>query len=207
MMLSIPAQIAGCKTIVLATPPDQDGNICKEVLYCAKKAGVTHILKAEGAQAISSMAWGYRISFEDSHFSIMTHLSCHAEHGLDSQVVLVIAGDGVVVNAIEEELSEQCNSLPRGEFAAKGLSHSFIAINFSNLYAPEHLSVNVKDAEKWESFIETAGLVTRTLVSWRPRRSNLRVLLCFPCTMMRKMTRWRMNKQCRLSLRMEGVLL
>ncbi|KHG16590.1 Histidinol dehydrogenase-2C chloroplastic -like protein [Gossypium arboreum] len=58
LMLSVPAQIAGCKTVVLATPPGQDGNICKEVLYCAKKAGVTHILKAGGAQAISAMAWG-----------------------------------------------------------------------------------------------------------------------------------------------------
>ncbi|PIN19139.1 Histidinol dehydrogenase [Handroanthus impetiginosus] len=58
LMLSVPAQIAGCKTIILATPPAQDGTICKEVLYCAKKAGVTHILKAGGAQAISAMAWG-----------------------------------------------------------------------------------------------------------------------------------------------------
>ncbi|XP_072971320.1 histidinol dehydrogenase, chloroplastic-like [Typha angustifolia] len=55
---SQPAQIAGCKTVVLATPPSRDGSICKEVLYCSKKAGVTHILKAGGAQAISAMAWG-----------------------------------------------------------------------------------------------------------------------------------------------------
>ncbi|XP_064981205.1 patatin-like protein 3 [Musa acuminata AAA Group] len=58
LMLSVPAHIAGCKTIVLATPPSRDGSICKEVLYCAKKAGVTHILKAGGAQAVSAMAWG-----------------------------------------------------------------------------------------------------------------------------------------------------
>ncbi|KAF5754979.1 putative histidinol dehydrogenase [Helianthus annuus] len=45
LMLAVPAQIAGCKTIVLATPPSSDGSICKEVLYCAKKAGVTHILR------------------------------------------------------------------------------------------------------------------------------------------------------------------
>lgn len=49
-----------------------------------------------------------------------------AEHGPDSQVVLVIAGEGVNLNAIEEELSKQCQSLPRGEFAAKALTHSFI---------------------------------------------------------------------------------
>jgi histidinol dehydrogenase len=50
LMLAVPAQIAGCKTVVLATPPSRDGSICKEVLYCAKKAGVTHVLKAGGAQ-------------------------------------------------------------------------------------------------------------------------------------------------------------
>ncbi|KAI3902833.1 hypothetical protein MKW92_048225, partial [Papaver armeniacum] len=65
LMLAVPLQIAGCKIAVLATPhppphptPGKDGSICKEVLYCAKKAGVTHILKAGGAQAISAMAWG-----------------------------------------------------------------------------------------------------------------------------------------------------
>ncbi|XP_026457927.1 histidinol dehydrogenase, chloroplastic-like [Papaver somniferum] len=50
LMLAVPAQIAGCKIVVLATPPGKDGSICMEVLYCAKKAGVTHILKARGAQ-------------------------------------------------------------------------------------------------------------------------------------------------------------
>ncbi|KAK7363258.1 hypothetical protein VNO77_05392 [Canavalia gladiata] len=218
LMLSVPAQIAGCKTIVLATPPAQDGTICKEVLYCAKKAGVTHILKAGGAQAISAMAWGTEtcpkvekifgpgnqyvtaakmilqnseamvaidmpagpsevLVIADKH-AIPRHVAAdllsQAEHGPDSQVVLVIAGEGVDVNAIEEELSKQCQSLPRGEFAAKALSHSFIvyardmleSINFSNLYAPEHLIVNVKDAEKWEVFIENAGSVF--LGPWTP---------------------------------------
>lgn len=51
---------------------------------------------------------------------------CQAEHGPDSQAVLVIAGDGVDIKAIEEEISKQCGSLPRGEFASKALSHSFI---------------------------------------------------------------------------------
>lgn len=57
-MLSVPAKLAGCSTIVLATPPRPDGSISPEVLYCAKKAGVTHILKAGGGQAIAGMAWG-----------------------------------------------------------------------------------------------------------------------------------------------------
>lgn len=57
-MLSVPAGIAGCKTIVLATPPRPDGTVTPEVLWCAKRAGVTHILTAGGAQAVAAMAWG-----------------------------------------------------------------------------------------------------------------------------------------------------
>ncbi|KAF3502497.1 hypothetical protein F2Q69_00040131 [Brassica cretica] len=211
LMLAIPAQIAGCKTVVLATPPTKEGSICKEVLYCAKRAGVTHILKAGGAQAIAAMAWGTdscpkvekifgpgnqyvtaakmilqnseaMVSIDmpagpsevlviaDEHASpvyIAADLLSQAEHGPDSQVVLVIVGDGVNLKAIEEEIAKQCKSLPRGEFASKALSHSFTvfardmieAITFSNLYAPEHLIINVKDAEKWEGLIENAGSV------------------------------------------------
>ncbi|KAH6784302.1 histidinol dehydrogenase [Perilla frutescens var. hirtella] len=218
LMLSVPAQIAGCKTIVLATPPAQDGSICKEVLYCAKKAGVTHILKAGGAQAISAMAWGTEscpkvekiygpgnqyvtaakmilqnseamvsidmpagpsevLVIADKHASpvhIAADLLSQAEHGPDSQVVLVISGECVDITAIEEEISKQCNSLPRGDFASKALSHSFIvhardmveAIAFSNMYAPEHLIINVEDAEKWECFVENAGSVF--LGQWTP---------------------------------------
>jgi hypothetical protein len=55
-MLAVPAGIAGCKTIVVATPPRKDGSIAPEVLYCAKKAGVTHILKAGGAQ-VGCFSW------------------------------------------------------------------------------------------------------------------------------------------------------
>ena len=53
LMLGVPAQIAGCQTIVLATPPKPDGSVCEEVLYCAKKCGVHLILKAGGAQAVA----------------------------------------------------------------------------------------------------------------------------------------------------------
>ncbi|XP_052183813.1 histidinol dehydrogenase, chloroplastic-like isoform X3 [Diospyros lotus] len=252
LMLSVPAQIAGCRTVVLATPPTQDGSICKEVLYCAKKAGVTHILKAGGAQAISAMAWGTSscpkviifsnilciqglkflllamcpvcslqtscfckkvekilgpgnqyvtaakmilqnseamvsidmpagpsevLVIADKHASpihVAADLLSQAEHGPDSQVVLVIAGDGVKLGAIEEEISKQCQSLPRGEYALKALSHSFTvvasdmieAVSFSNLYAPEHLIINVKDAENWENFIDNAGSVF--LGAWTP---------------------------------------
>ncbi|PKA57011.1 Histidinol dehydrogenase, chloroplastic [Apostasia shenzhenica] len=217
LMLSVPAQIARCKTIVLATPPTVDGSICKEVLYCAKKAGVTHLLKAGGAQAIAAMAWGTEscpkvekilgpgnqyvtaakmilqnseamISIDmpagpsevlviaDQHANpilIAADLLSQAEHGPDSQVVLVIVGD-VDSGVIEAEISKQCANLPRRLFASKALEHSFIifahdmfeAIAFSNLYAPEHLIINVKDAEKWEGLIENAGSVF--LGQWSP---------------------------------------
>ncbi|KZV43641.1 hypothetical protein F511_00192, partial [Dorcoceras hygrometricum] len=245
LMLSVPAQIAGCKIIVLANPPAQDGSICKEVIYCAKKTGVTHILKAGGAQvrrrymfsyvlalnmlydiskvnilvqAISAMAWGTEschkvdkiygpgnqyvtaakmilqnseamISIDmpagpsevlviaDKHASpvhVAADLLSQAEHGPDSQVVLVVAGNDVDLTAILNEINKQCQSLPRGDLASKALSHSFTvfaqdmveAIGFSNLYAPEHLIINVKDAEKWEKFVENAGSVF--LGSWTP---------------------------------------
>ncbi|XP_068656427.1 histidinol dehydrogenase, chloroplastic [Aristolochia californica] len=218
LMLAVPAQIAGCKTVILATPPARDGSICREVLYCAKKAGVTHILKAGGAQAVAAMAWGTatcpkvekvfgpgnqyvtaaKMILQNSEamvsidmpagpsevlviadryanpVHIAADLLSQAEHGPDSQVVLVLVGDDVDVGAIEAEISEQCNALPRGEFASKALSHSFIvsakdifeAISFSNLYAPEHLIVNVRDAHKWEEFIENAGSVF--LGPWTP---------------------------------------
>jgi histidinol dehydrogenase len=58
LMLAVPARLAGCGTIVLATPPRPDGTITPEVVYCARKAGVTHLLKAGGAQAVAAMAWG-----------------------------------------------------------------------------------------------------------------------------------------------------
>ncbi|XP_047066866.1 histidinol dehydrogenase, chloroplastic isoform X2 [Lolium rigidum] len=218
LMLAVPAQIAGCKTVVLATPPSRDGSICKEVLYCAQKAGVTHILKAGGAQAISAMAWGTascpkvekifgpgnqyvtaaKMILQNSEamvsidmpagpsevlviadkyanpVHVAADLLSQAEHGPDSQVVLVIAGDGVDLGAIEAEVSKQCDALPRGEFASKALGHSFTvfardmveAISFSNMYAPEHLIINVKDAEQWEDLIENAGSVF--LGQWTP---------------------------------------
>lgn len=58
LMLTVPAAIAGCGTIVLATPPRPDGSISPEVVYCARKAGATHVLKAGGAQAVAAMGWG-----------------------------------------------------------------------------------------------------------------------------------------------------
>ena len=58
LMLAVPAALAGCGTVVMATPPRPDGTVTPEVAYCARKAGVTHVLKAGGAQAVAALAWG-----------------------------------------------------------------------------------------------------------------------------------------------------
>ncbi|EFJ21512.1 hypothetical protein SELMODRAFT_107041, partial [Selaginella moellendorffii] len=217
LMLAVPAGIAGCETIVLATPPRSDGSICPEVLYCAKKAGATHILKAGGAQAVAAMAWGTNscpkvdkilgpgnqyvtaakmlLQNSESMISIdmpagpsevlviadrnanaihvAADLLSQAEHGPDSQVVLVAVGS-VDLEAIEEQVYKQCQELPRGDIASVALGHSFIVVargmaeacKFSNVYAPEHLIVNAEDAEAWLDHIKNAGSVF--LGRWTP---------------------------------------
>ncbi|XP_059652855.1 histidinol dehydrogenase, chloroplastic-like isoform X2 [Cornus florida] len=197
LMLAVPAQIAGCKTVVVATPPAQDGSICKAIsamawgtASCPKVEKIfgpgnqyvtaaKMILQNSEAMVSIDMPAGPSevLVIADKHANpihIAADLLSQAEHGPDSQVVLVIVGDGVDLVAIEEEISTQCKSLPRGEFASKALSHSFTvfardmleALSFSNLYAPEHLIINVEDAEKWESFVENAGSVF--LGQWTP---------------------------------------
>ncbi|EFJ27113.1 hypothetical protein SELMODRAFT_96933, partial [Selaginella moellendorffii] len=217
LMLAVPAGIAGCETIVLATPPRSDGSICPEVLYCAKKAGATHILKAGGAQAVAAMAWGTNscpkvdkilgpgnqyvtaakmlLQNSESMISIdmpagpsevlviadrnanaihvAADLLSQAEHGPDSQVVLVAVGS-VDLEAIEQQVYKQCQELPRGDIASVALGHSFIVVapgmaeacKFSNVYAPEHLIVNAEDAEAWLDHIKNAGSVF--LGRWTP---------------------------------------
>ncbi len=210
MMLSIPAMIAGCKTIVLATPPNAEGKVPDEVVYIAKKAGVTNILLAGGAQAIAAMAFGTesvpkvdkifgpgnqyvtaaKMILQNSEAQIAidmpagpsevlviadeqakpayvaSDLLSQAEHGADSQVVLVSIS-GFDLETLNRELESQLNQLPRKEFASKALKNSFIievesvdeAIQYSNDYAPEHLIINVKDAESVLDDISNAGSV------------------------------------------------
>jgi histidinol dehydrogenase len=96
-----------------------------------------------------------------------------AEHGPDSQVILV-ALPGVDVEGIQLELEKQCSLLPRAEVTRRALSHSCIvevdskeeAASFSNRYAPEHLIVNVEDAESWLPLLDNAGSVF--LGRWTP---------------------------------------
>jgi len=217
LMLSVPAGLAGCDTIVLATPPRSNGCISPEVLYCAKKAGVTHVLRAGGAQAVAALAWGTEscpkvdkilgpgnqyvtaakmllqnseamISMDmpagpsevlviadaaASPVFIAADLLSQAEHGPDSQVVLV-ALPGVDLEAVQREVDAQCDALPRGDTARQALSHSCVvrvdsqaeAVEFSNRYAPEHLIINTQDAEEWLPLVDNAGSVF--LGPWTP---------------------------------------
>lgn len=210
MMLGVPAMIAGCETVVIATPPDKDGNIPNSILYIAKKLGIKTVVKAGGAQAIAGMAFGTEsIPKVDKIFGpgnqyvtaakmilqnseamvsidmpagpsevlviadrqadpdfIAADLLSQAEHGSDSQVVLVVTKD-TDLNAIENALSQQLDNLPRKEMAADALENSFSvvvestvqAMEFSNQYAPEHLIINTEDAGQLADEVTNAGSV------------------------------------------------
>ena len=95
LMLSVPAGIAGCKTIVLATPPRSDGTITPEVLWCAKRAGVTHILKAGGAQAVAAMAWGTETC--PKVYLLLVAFCCVLMHGRICNAVLLPVGTRVTI--------------------------------------------------------------------------------------------------------------
>lgn len=210
MMLGIPAALAGCNTIVIATPPQQDGTIADETLYIAKKIGATHLLKAGGAQAVAGMATGTetvpkvdkifgpgnqyvtaaKMMLQNSEAQISidmpagpsevliiadgsadptyvaADLLSQAEHGVDSQVVLV-ATDNFDFEGCKKALQEQLAQLPRKEIAQEAIDKSFYliaedfeqAFQFSNRYAPEHLIVQCDDPGKWEEQITNAGSV------------------------------------------------
>jgi len=217
LMLGIPAQIAGCREIVLATPPRPDGSIAPEIIYIARKCGVTHLLKAGGAQAVAAMALGTEtvpkvdkilgpgnqyvtaakmllqnteamvaidmpagpsevLVIADSTAIpsfVAADLLSQAEHGADSQVVLV-AVKGFDVTALESELETQLQSLTRAEIARKALSKSYTlfvndslaAVSFSNQYAPEHLIIQTVDAESMVDLVVNAGSVF--VGNWTP---------------------------------------
>ncbi len=221
MMLGIPAMLAGCSTIVVATPPKSDGFIADEILYLAKKIGATHLLKAGGAQAVAGMALGTesvpkvdkilgpgnqyvtaaKMMLQNSEAQIAidmpagpsevlvaadgsaspayvaADLLSQAEHGEDSQVVLVATEDFDLtgcLQAIEHQLTE----LLRQEIARKSIQQSFSvtvddldeALEFSNRYAPEHLILQCENPGKYEDQIINAGSVF--LGKWTPESAG-----------------------------------
>lgn len=217
MMLAIPAAIAGCKTVVLATPPDQNGKIPDSIRYIAQKTGVRTILKAGGAQAIAAMAFGTEsVPRVDKLFGpgnqfvtaakmmlqnsealvsidmpagpsevlviadesadpvfVAADLLSQAEHGTDSQVVLVHTS-GFDLDKLSDELDRQTEQLSRREIVSACLKNSFAiqtdsvrqAMEFSNRYAPEHLIIQTDDADELSELVVNAGSVF--IGKWTP---------------------------------------
>jgi len=208
LMLAVPAKLAGCKEIILCTPPDKNGNINPAILYTAKLCGITKIFKTGGAQAIAAMTLGtesipnvYKIFGPGNQYVVAAKefaqkynvaidmpagpsevlviadeqsipeycaadLLSQAEHGSDSQVIF-ISIDLKILEETIKEIVKQIKELPRNEFAQQSLKNShFIllksideALEFSNLYAPEHLILALKDFEKYITKIQNAGSV------------------------------------------------
>lgn len=208
LMLAVPARLAGCREIVLCTPPQKDGRINPAILYAAKLAGVTKVFKAGGIQAIAGMTYGtesipkvykifgpgnqYVTAAKMAAFSegvaidmpagpsevmvvaddsaipsfVAADLLSQAEHGEDSQVILVSIA-GAKLTEIEEELQKQLQSLPRKEIAQKALEKSRIviaqneqeALTIINMYAPEHLILSVGNSNYFAQNVVNAGSV------------------------------------------------
>ena len=190
LMLAVPAQIAGCKEIVLCSPPDKTGKINPAILYAAQLCGVTKIIKVGGIQAIAGMTFGtqsipkvYKIFGPGNQFVtvakqlatqfgvaidmpagpsellivaddtavpafVASDLLSQAEHGTDSQVILV-STSRKLINAVEKEIQLQLNELPRKEIAEKAIENSKliyvendqIALDLINEYGPEHFII------------------------------------------------------------------
>lgn len=208
LMLATPAKIAGCKEIVLCTPPARDGSVNPAILVAARTAGVSRIYKIGGVQAIGAMAYGtesvpkvYKIfgpgnqfvmcakqqvslhdvaidmpagpsevevlADETSNASfVAADLLSQAEHGVDSQVLLVCKSIDTA-KQVEAEVERQLVLLPRKEIAAKALEHSKAIVvgdddemmEITNRYAPEHLIIETSNYMELSEKVVNAGSV------------------------------------------------
>lgn len=208
LMLAVPACIAGCREIVLCTPPGKDGKVHPAVLFAARVAGVQRVFKAGGVQAIAAMAYGtesipkvYKIfgpgnqyvtaakqlvSLRDVAIDmpagpsevevladatanpvfVAADLLSQAEHGVDSQAVLITTSKELQ-QAVKDEVERQLDLLPRKEIAARSLANSKLivvkdmeeAVEVTNAYAPEHLIVETENYMAVAEQIVNAGSV------------------------------------------------
>ncbi|KAJ5883257.1 Histidine biosynthesis trifunctional protein [Penicillium subrubescens] len=213
MMLGVPAMVAGCQKIVLASPPRSDGSISPEIVYVAHKVGAESIVLAGGAQAVAAMAYGTesitkvdKILGPGNQFVtaakmfvsndtsagvsidmpagpsevlviadktanpafVASDLLSQAEHGVDSQVILIAVDlNEEQLRAIEDEVDAQAKALPRMDIVRGSLEHSvtFVvrdineAMILSNEYAPEHLILQVEGPEAVVDQVQNAGSV------------------------------------------------
>ena len=208
LMLGIPAKLAGCKEIILCTPPNEKGEIDPAIIYAASLVGVTAIFTIGGVQAIGALAYGtasvpkvYKIFGPGNQYVtaakqmiqqegvaidmpagpsevcvyadetsiasfVAADLLSQAEHGVDSQVIL-IANSIDIVEQVQKELDMQLVLLPRKEMATKALAHSKAivienteeAIAMMNEYAPEHLILSINNAAQVAEKIINAGSI------------------------------------------------
>lgn len=208
LMLAIPARLAGCKEIVLCSPPDKQGKLHPAILYAAQLCGVTQIYKVGGIQAIAALTHGtetlpkvYKIFGPGNQFVtvakqyatklgvaidmpagpsevlvvadknarpdfIAADLLSQAEHGKDSQVVLVTTSADLP-DRVTEAIEKQLLKLPRREIAQSALSNSMAvifeedktALDFINQYAPEHFIVQTENNDFYANGIMNAGSV------------------------------------------------
>lgn len=208
LMLAVPAKIAGCREIVLCSPPNPEGQINEVTLYTAKLCGVTKVFKSGGAQAIGAMAFGtesvpkvYKIFGPGNQFvteakqqigktgtaidmpagpsevAVLADESCipsfvaadllsQAEHGPDSQVLLVTTSEKVMEETLIE-VEKQLDQLPRSAIAARALENSKAiltgdldeAIELLNEYAAEHLILAIENADEAAEKVINAGSV------------------------------------------------
>jgi histidinol dehydrogenase len=208
LMLAVPAKIAGCKEIILCTPPDKNGNINPVILFAASLCGVTKIYKVGGIQAIAAMTFGtktidkvYKIFGPGNQFVtiakqfasqigvaidmpagpsellvfadetavpsyVASDLLSQAEHGKDSQVILVTTSK-TILNDVEEEIYKQLKTLPRKDIAQVAINNSKLilmdseeeALKLINEYGPEHFIVCSKNEDFFINGIENAGSI------------------------------------------------
>jgi histidinol dehydrogenase len=208
LMLGIPASIAGCREIILCTPPQNDGTVHPAILYAATCCGINTIYKAGGVQAIAAMAYGtetipavYKIFGPGNQYVtlakqlvqqqgtamdmpagpsevlviadeeavpafVAADLLSQAEHGPDSQVVLVTTSETIAEN-VKAATLQQLKKLPRKKLAQRALRNSRIiivenietAVQVSDTYAPEHLILACANAEEVAAMVTSAGSV------------------------------------------------
>ena len=209
LMLGVPSRLAGCREVVLCTPPRRDGTADPAVLVAAQLTGVRRVFKLGGAQAIAAMAFGtdsvprcdklfgpgnsyvteakqqvaqagaaaidmpagpsevlvIADAGADAAF-VAADLLSQAEHGPDSQVLLLSDDEGLI-EGVQDALATQLAALDRADIARQALSASRLvkvatlddAFAISNRYAPEHLIVALREPRAWLDKVEAAGSV------------------------------------------------
>ncbi|KAA6317955.1 Histidinol dehydrogenase, partial [termite gut metagenome] len=205
---AVPAKIAGCKEIILCTPPNREGKIHPAILYAARLAGVSKIFKVGGVQAIAAMAYGtesipkvYKIFGPGNQYVtaakqlvglrdvaidmpagpsevevladdtanprfVAADLLSQAEHGTDSQALLITTSDSLL-KEVTEETERQLNELPRRDIARRSLANSKLilvknmdeAMELTNEYAPEHLIIEAENYSALAERVINAGSV------------------------------------------------